>query len=176
MVINRIVTSDRFKHIDKSFKYFIGYADGDVVRPLCIILLLINGFIKYFNNGYKNMPFMIKDDSVLLKCSEIWDKIKELLGIKLHSESIYDDEYIKTKVRLFNGEIHATFWGDKIPNEDTNYTIIAVIIIASIMKMVKKYFPQVYLEECKYCAKEKKVTRFIDAELELSDFVSSNSE
>lgn len=135
--ISRMVTPDRFKRSEKSFRFFIGYADNDVTRPL------FNEFIKYFDSGCKNKPF-IKDDSVLVKYSEIWDKVKRLLGIKLHSEPIYSDKYIKTKARLFNGEIHTTFWGDKIPNEGTNYTCVAVIIIASIKKMVKKYFLQVY--------------------------------
>ena len=55
------------------------------------------------------MSFMIKNDRVLIKYNEIWCKINRLLGIKLHSEPIYDDKYIETKVRPFNGEIYTTF-------------------------------------------------------------------
>ena len=66
-------------------------------------------FIRYFDNGIKNMSFMIKNDRVLIKYNEIWCKINRLLGIKLHSEPIYDDKYIETKVRPFNGEIYTIF-------------------------------------------------------------------
>ena len=48
---NKIVISDKFKHSDNGFKYFIGYKDDNVIKPLCIILPQMSGFIKYFDNG-----------------------------------------------------------------------------------------------------------------------------
>ena len=72
---NKIVTSDKFKHSDDGSKYFVGYLhDDDVIRPLCIILLQMSGYIKYFDNGGKNMSFKIEDESVHLKYTEIWNK------------------------------------------------------------------------------------------------------
>ena len=47
--------SDKFKHNNDDFKYFIGYKGGEVVKPLCIILHQMTGYIKYFENGGKNM-------------------------------------------------------------------------------------------------------------------------
>ena len=75
--------SDKFKHSDDSFKYFISYKEGEIVKPLCIILPQMTGYIKYFENGGKNMYFVIKDDMCLNKYNEIWDKIKEKLNIKV---------------------------------------------------------------------------------------------
>ena len=83
--VDQIVVSDKFKHSDGGFKYFIGYKEGkivkpsciEIVKPLCIILPQMTGYIKYFENGGKNMSFVIKDDDMLEKCNEIWDKIKE---------------------------------------------------------------------------------------------------
>ena len=46
--------SDKFKHNDDGFKYFIGYKEGEIVKPLCIILPQMSGYIKYFENGSKN--------------------------------------------------------------------------------------------------------------------------
>ena len=43
------------------------------------------------------MSFLIKDDNVLDKYNEIWNKIKEILSIKFHSMPVYDEQYIKTK-------------------------------------------------------------------------------
>ena len=48
--INKIVVSDKFGHSDKGFKYFIGYKEDDVIRPLCIILPQMSGYIKRFDN------------------------------------------------------------------------------------------------------------------------------
>ena len=57
--VNQIVISEKFKHSDDGFKYFIGYKEGEIVKPLCIILPQMSGYIKYFENGGKNMSFVI---------------------------------------------------------------------------------------------------------------------
>ena len=87
---------------------------------------------------------MIKDDDVLDKYNEIWDKIKNKLSIKFNGEPVYDEKYIKAKVRKFDGVIKTNFFGDKVPKENENYTCIACIIIDSVMRREKKNYPQVY--------------------------------
>ena len=142
--------SDKFKHNDDGFKYFIGYKEGEIAKRLCIILPQMTEYMKYFENGRKNMSFVIKDDDVLDKYNEIWDKIKETLSIKFHSMPVYDEKYIKAKVREFNGVIKTNFLGDKIPRESMHYTCIVCITIDSVLTMEKKNYRQVYLEQCKY--------------------------
>ena len=51
--VNQIVVSDKFEHSDDGLKYFIGYQEGEIVKPLCIILPQMSGYIKYFENGGK---------------------------------------------------------------------------------------------------------------------------
>ena len=106
----------------------------------------MSGYIKYFENGGKSMSFMLKNDDMLDKYNEIWDKIKETLNVKFHSMSVYDEKYIKAKVREFNGVIKTKFLGDEIPKENMDYTCMACITIDSVMKMKKKNYTQVYLE------------------------------
>ena len=122
------------------------------------------------------MSFLIKDDSVLNKYNEIWDKIKEKLSIKFHSEPVYDQTYIKAKVREFDGKIKTNFLGNEIPKENMHYACIACITIDSVMKIEKKNYPQVYLEECKYKAKKIQKPRFINAELESDSESDSKTE
>ena len=105
VIIDKIVISGQFKLSEDGFKYFIGYQRGETFKLLSIILPQMNGYIKYFENGGKSMSFLIKDDSVLNKYNEIWDKIKEKLSIKFHSKSVYDQIYIKAKVREFDRKI-----------------------------------------------------------------------
>ena len=112
------------------------------------------------------MSFVIKDDDVLGKYNEIWDRIKETLSIKFHSMPVYDGKQIKVKVIEFNGVIKTNFLGDKVPKENEHYTCIVCITIDSVMRMEKKNYPQVYLEECKYKTKKTKMTKFIEAEVE----------
>ena len=45
--VDQIVVSDKFKH-NESFKHFIGYQKGKIVKPLCIMLPQMSGYIKYF--------------------------------------------------------------------------------------------------------------------------------
>ena len=164
----QIVISDKFKHNNESFKYFIGYQEGEIVKPLCIILPQMSGYIKYFENGGKNMSFLIKDDEVWDKYDKIWDVIKDKLGIKFHSEPVYEYKYLKAKVREFDGVIKTNFLGNDVPKENMHYTCIACITIDSVMRMEKKNYPQVYLEECKYKIRKIQMSRFINAELNLN--------
>ena len=110
------------------------------------------------------MSFIIKDDDVLHIYYEIWDKIKETLSIKFNSP-VYDEKYIKAKLREFNGVIKTNFLGDEVPKENEHYTYIGYITIDSVMRMEKKNYPQVYLEECKYKMKKIKMIKFIEDEL-----------
>ena len=95
--LDQIFVSDKFKHNDEGFKYFIGYLKGEIFKPLCIILPQMSGYIKYFENCCKNMSFLIKNDKVWDKYDKIWDVIKDKLGIKFHSEPVYEYKYLKVK-------------------------------------------------------------------------------
>ena len=135
VILDQIVISDKFKHKSEGFKYFVGYLEGGIVKPLCIILPHMSGYIKYFENGAKNMSFFIKDDEVWEKCDTIWDVIKNKLGIKFHSEPVYEYKYLKAKVREFDGVIKTNFLGNNMPKENVHYTCIACITIDSVMRI-----------------------------------------
>ena len=154
VIVDQIVLSYKFNHYSDGYKYFIDCQEGEIVKPLCIILPQMSGYIKYFEYGGMNMPFLIKDDEILEKFKQIWDLIKNELKIEFHSESVYDKKYLKTKVREYDGEIKTNYLGNGILKENMHYTCIACITIDSVVGMDKKYFPQVYLEECKYKVKK----------------------
>ena len=155
---NNIVISYRVKQNNDTYKYFIGYSHDDgAIKPLCIVLPQISGYIKYFENGGKNMSFKIKDEDVYLKYNEIWNKIKSIQNVKFHSQPIYDDKYIKTKVKTFNNSINTLFSGDEIPEERINYVCISAIRIDSVLRRDKKNYSQVSLEQCKYKIKKREL-------------------
>ena len=83
-------------------------------------------------------------------------------GVKFYSEPIYDDSYIKIKVKTFSDSIKILFSGDEIPTERLEYPCIACISIDSVLKVDKNNYPQVYLEQCKYKIKKREIKRFID--------------
>ena len=49
--IDQIVISDKIKRSHDSFKYFVSYKEGEIVKPLIIIFPQMSGCIKYFENG-----------------------------------------------------------------------------------------------------------------------------
>ena len=173
--IDQIVVSGKFKHIDEVFKYLIGFEEGEVVKPLCINLPQMSGYIKYFEHGGKNMSFFVKDGELWEKFEKIWDVIKNKLNIKFHSEPIYEQKYLKAKVREFDGVIKTNFLGNDTPKENMHYTCIASITIDSVMRMDKKNHPQFYLEELKYRIKKKQMSRFINTELKSESESDSES-
>ena len=180
--IDQIVVSDKFNHNNNNgSRYFIGYQEGEIVKPLCIILPQMSGYIKCFEYGSMNMSFLIKDDDeVQEKYKQIWDLIKNKLGIRFHTLPVHNKKYLKTKVKDYDSVIKTNYLDNDVPKENKHYTYIACITIDSVMRMDKKNDPQVYLEECKYKTKKIKKTetsRFINTELDLdseSDTKSDN--
>ena len=168
--INNIAISNKVKNNNETSKYFISYMnDIDEISPLCIIVLpQMNGYIKYFENGEKSMSFKIEDESVYIKYNQIWNKIKELLDVKFYSKPNYDGKYTKTKVKTFSSVINTLFSGNKIPKGRIHYVCIPAISIDSVLKVGKKHYLQVYLEECKYKIKKRELPSFLDDEVCLS--------
>ena len=85
-------------------------------------------------------------------------------------------EYLKTKVREYGGAIKTNFLSNDVPKGYMHYTCIACITIDSVMRMEKKNYPQVYLEECKYKIKKIQMSRFINTELDLDSESDSESD
>ena len=172
--LDQIVVPYKSKHNDEGFQYFIGYLKDEIVKPLCIILPQMSGYIKYFENGSKNMSFLIKDDEVWDKYDKIWDIIKNKLNIKFHSEPVSEYKYLKAKVREFNGVIKTNFLNNGMPKENIVYSCIACITIDSVINFNKKDYPQVYLEECKYRIKKTQMPKFIKNELKSDSDLDSD--
>ena len=112
--IKNIVLSKKYSYDNKgAFKYFIGYDDHKIgITALYIILPQMNAYTKYFKDS-TCVNFSANDKKVLLKCSEIWNKIKSVFKKEFDSKPMYKDKLIKTKVNLYN----TPFLCKKIPKE-----------------------------------------------------------
>ena len=109
VITDKIVVSDKFRHSEESYKYFIGYQEDEIIRPLCIVLPQMNGYIKYFENGGKNMSLLIRNNEVWERYEDTRNVIKNKLKIKFHSQPIYENKYLKAKVREFDSDINTNF-------------------------------------------------------------------
>ena len=108
------------------------------------------------------MSFKIEEESIYLKYVEIWNKIKSMLDVKFHSQPIYNDKYIKTKVKTFNITINTLFSGYEIPKERNHYVPISAVCIDSVLRLDKKNYRQIYLEQCKYKIRKRELVNFIE--------------
>ena len=137
--VNKILVSKKESYGTKnSLKYFIGYNDGDVIRPLCILLPQMIGYVKHFDSN-KTTSFKVSDNKLLRKYNKIWEKVGNLLNIELDSEPVYGDvnKYIKTKIKTYGDEVNTNFQGQKVPKENVSYKCISLIMLDSVIRVKK---------------------------------------
>ena len=161
--LSKVVVSNKWKINDTTYKYSCGYLNNDIIKPLCVILPQMSGYIKYFDDGGKNMSFVTDDEEVHKKYNEIWEVVRKLLKV---SNPIRDDKYIIAKLKIFNGTNRTTFTDNIIPIERNNYICITAIDIDSVLKIEnKRAYPQAYLEQCKYKLRKRKALNCINDEI-----------
>ena len=158
--------SSKCKINETTYKYLCGYLNNDVIQPLSVILPQMNGYIKYFDDGGKNMSFVTDDEEVYEKYNEIWEVVRKLLKLKFTVDPVRDDKYLIAKLQIFNGINKTTFTDNAIPIERTSYNCIPAIDIDSVLRVDnKRAYPQAYLEQCKYKLKKRRAINFIDEEI-----------
>ena len=163
--LNKIVVSKKWKINDTTYKHICGYLNNDTIQPLCVILPQMDGYIKYFDDGGKNMSFVTNDEKIYEKYNEIWEVIRNLLKIDFTVNPVRDDIYLVAKLKIFNKINRTTFNNNHIPMERNHYICIPVIDIDSVLKINKRAYPQAYLEQCKYNLKKKKIANYIVDEI-----------
>ena len=169
--LDKIVVSNKWKINEATYKYLCGYLNNDVIQPLCVILPQMNGYIKYFDNGSKNMTFVTDNEKVYDKYNEIWEVIRRLLKVKFTVNPVRDDIYLVAKLKIFN-RINKTAFNNNNNNnsniliERNHYICIPAINIDSLLKTDnKRAYPQAYLEQCKYKLKKRKIVNYINDEI-----------
>ena len=122
--VNKILVSTKGnkKMVKKtSSNYFIGYNDDDTIRPLCIKLPQMIGYIKCFDNN-KTMSFKVIDNNLLEKYTEIWRRVNNLMNIEFDCEPVYGDvdKYLKTKIKVYEDRVNTSFQGKEVPKENVS--------------------------------------------------------
>ena len=160
--LDKIIVSSKWKINETTYKYLCGYLNNDVIQPLCVTLPQMNGYIKYFGNGGKNMTFVTDNEKVYDKYNEIWEVIRKLLKVKFTVNPVRDDKYLVAKLKIFK-RINRTTFNKK---ERNNYICIPAIDIDLVLKIDnKRAYPQAYLEKCKYKLKKREIVNYIDDEI-----------
>ena len=110
----------------------------------------MDGYIKYFDDGGKNMSFVTDDEKIYEKYNEIWEVIRNLLKIDFTVNPVRDDIYLVVKLKIFHRINRTTFTNNAIAIEQNHYICIPEKDIDSVLKIDKRAYPQAYLEQCKY--------------------------
>ena len=130
----------------------------------------MTGYARKFNKNAK-MSFIANNKQILKNYNKIWEKTEKLMRIDFESKPVYgdDDKYIKTKIKIHAHNTITNFDNKKMPKEKVSCKCLSIIMIDSVIKANKKYYPQKFLEECKYIQEKIKIESHIGENLEKSD-------
>ena len=116
----------------------------------------------------KHISFLIKDDELLKKYNKIWKQVKNDIDEEFDSDPVYNEKYLKAKMKSYNGKINTNFHNNKISKEGSQCICLPVLLIDSVFRTGNNYYPQVFLVECKYVVKEKKMSEYIIDDIKIS--------
>ena len=176
--VNKILVSKKESCSTKnSSKYIILYNDGDDIIRLYIKLPQMIGCAKYFDSN-KVMSFKVSVERLFKKCNKIWERVGNLMNTEFDSEPVCgdNDKYIKTKIKSCRDLINTNFQGKKIAKENASCKCLSMILLESVIRANKKYYPQTLLEECKYEIKKNKMKNLINDDLDLTSSDEPDSE
>ena len=100
------------------------------------------GYVKHFDNN-KTMSFKASEHKLLKKYSKIWKRVSKLINIKFDSENVYgdNDKYIKTQINSYADKVNTNFQGNEIPKENASCKYLSLIMLDSVMRANKRYYP-----------------------------------
>ena len=83
----------------------------------------------------------------------------------LNALPVYDDRYIKTKIRIYGDKVYTNFRDLNVPEDDIEYELFKIISTDSFLVYVNKYYLQVYLDNYAYKTANKQMTDYLDDNL-----------
>ena len=92
----------------------------------------MNTYVEYFDKTSGYIKLLVNDKEIWKKYSEIWSKIKSLIKKEFNSEPVYNDKYIKTKIKIYNNRVYTNFQHNKIPKDNEYCACLPVILLDSI--------------------------------------------
>ena len=99
---------------------------------MCVKLPQMNAYAKLFYKSNKYINLLVNDKGILKKYSEIWKKIKGLIKKEFNRVPVYNDKYIKTKIKICNNRVNTNFQHNKIPKDNNYLACLSVILLEYI--------------------------------------------
>ena len=92
----------------------------------------------------------------MLKYNEIWGKFNSIINKKVDNEPVYNNKYLKTKIKRYDGKCTINFLYNEIPPKENTKIYMLSSCIDSVCKIGDNYYPLTLIEECKYPKKTSK--------------------
>ena len=156
--VNKILVSKKEPYGTKNaLKNFIKYNDNDVVRSFCAKLPQMSGYARKFDEN-ATMSFRVNNKQLLKNYIKVWEKIEKLMRIDFESKPVYgdDDQYIKTKIKIYADNMITNFHNKKMPKEKALCKCLLIIMLDSVIKANKKSYPQNTLRKMQICTRKDK--------------------
>ena len=130
----------------------------------------MTGYARKFDEN-ATLSFIVKNTQLLKSYTKMWETFEKLMKINFESNSVYGDDvkYIKTKIKTYAGSIITNFHNKKMSKEKAPCKCLSIIMIDSVIKAYKKYYPQTLLEQRKYTQENIKIENYINDDLENGD-------
>ena len=111
----------------------------------------MTAYVKKFTENV-TMSFRAINKQLLKNYNKIWEKVEKLLKIDFESKPVYGDDgkYIKTKIKIYADNVITNFYNKNMSKEKAPCKCLSMIMLDSVIKENKMYYPQTLLEECKY--------------------------
>ena len=95
------------------------------------------------------MSLKVNDNNIWKMYTQIWKRVRNLLNVKFDNKPVYDDndKYIKTKIQICADKVNTSFQGKKLPKENNKFNFLSLVMLDSVVRTKKKYYPQTLLEE-----------------------------
>ena len=124
------------------------------------------------------MSLRANDKQLLKNQNKIEEKVEKQMRVDFESKPVYgdDDKYIKTKIKIYADNMITNFHNKKMPKEKAPCKCLSIIMLDSVIKANKKYYPQTLLEECKYVQEKIKTENHIDDDLEKTESNSDSND
>ena len=153
-------------------KYLYNDNDNDAIRPLYLRLPQMTGYARKFDENV-TMSFRVNNKQLLKHYNKIREKIEKLMRIDFESKPVYGDgdKHIKRKRKIFAGSMITNFHNKNMPREKAPQKCLSIVMLDSVIKANKKYYPQKFLEECKYVQEKIKTEIYVDDDLEKSELI-----
>ena len=146
---------------NNSFIYFIGYNDNDAIRPLCLKLSKMTGYINEFieNENTIKMSLRVNDEQLFKKHNKIRKKVEKLMRIDFESKPTYgyDNKYIKTKIKTYADIKITNFHNKKMPKEKVPCQCLSIIMLDSVIEPDEEYYPQTFFRRMQKCTRKDKI-------------------